>query len=121
MCNCVSYDVVCVTAPGTTTPDEPTDDQVKDLLADNAVTIDCTNKDVEHANKTYGLLGQYTIGEVQGNETDGYTVVVTVAPDAYVTQYNTDTVVDHVLSPNTQGDKVITLVYGDGQWAFEEG
>ncbi len=117
----VSYDVVCETAPGTTTPDEPTDDQVKDLLADKAVTIDCTNKDVEHADKTYGLLGGYIIGEVQGNETDGYTVDVTVAPDAYVTLYNTDTVVDHVLSPNTQGDKVITLVYVDGQWALEKG
>lgn len=117
----VSYDVVCETAPGTTTPDEPTDDQVKDLLADKAVTIDCTNKDVEHADKTYRLLGGYIIGEVQGNETDGYTVDVTVAPDAYVTQYNTDTVVDHVLSPNTQGDKVITLVYVDGQWALEKG
>lgn len=117
----VSYDVVCVTDPGTTTPDKPTDDQVEVLLKDNAVTIDCTNKDVDHADKTYGLLGEYTIGEVQGNETDGYTVDVTVAPDAYVTQYNTDTVVDHVLSPNTQGDKVITLVYVDGQWALEEG
>lgn len=117
----VKYTVKCETDPGTTTPDKPTDDQVKDLLADNAVTIDCTNKDVEHADKTYGLLGEYTIGEVQGDETDGYTVDVTVAPEAYVTEYNTDTVVDHVLSPNTQGDKVITLVYVDGQWALEKG
>lgn len=117
----VSYDVVCVTDPGTTTPDKPTDDQVEVLLKDNAVTIDCTNKDVDHADKTYGLLGEYIIGEVQGNETDGYTVDVTVAPDAYVTQYNTDTVVDHVLSPNTQGDKVITLVYAEGQWKVEDG
>ena len=117
----VSYDVVCVIDPGTTTPDKPTDDQVEVLLKDNAVTIDCTNKDVDHADKTYGLLGEYIIGEVQGNETDGYTVDVTVAPDAYVTQYNTDTVVDHVLSPNTQGDKVITLVYAEGQWKVEDG
>lgn len=116
----VKYTVKCETDPGTTTPDEPTDDQVKDLLADNAVTIDCINEDVDHADKTYGLLGEYTIGEVQGDETDGYTVDVTVAPEAYVTEYNTDTVVDHVLSPNTQGDKVITLVYVDGQWALEE-
>lgn len=117
----VKYTVKCETDPGTTTPDKPTDDQVKDLLADNAVTIDCTNKDVEHANKTYGLLGQYTIGDVEGNETDGYTVDVTVAPNAYVTKYNTDTGVDHDLSPDTQGEEIITLVYVDGQWALEEG
>ena len=117
----VVYTVKCETDPGTTTPDEPTDNQVKDLLADKAVIIDCINEDVDHADKTYGLLGEYTIGEVQGNETDGYTVDVTVAPNAYVTQYNTDTVVDHVLSPNTQGEEIITLVYDDGQWALEEG
>ena len=117
----VSYDVVCVTDPGTTTPDKPTDDQVKDLLADNAVTIDCTNKDVEHVDKTYGLLGQYTIGDVTGNETDGYRVDITVEPDeAYVTQYNEDTGVQHSLSPEQEA-KVITLVYAEGQWKVEDG
>ena len=114
----VTYTVSCPTIPQK--PDEPT---VEGLLVDSAVTINCINKDASHADKakTYSLLDGYTIGDVEGNETDGYTVDVTVAPDAYVTQYNTDTVVDHVLSPNTQADKVITLVYVDGQWALEEG
>ena len=116
----VNYDVVCVTDPGTTIPEKPTDDQVEVLLKDNAVIIDCTNKDVDHADKTYGLLDGYTVSDVKGSEADGYTVDVTVTPDAYVAQYNTDTGVDHVLSPDTQGEEIITLVYVDGQWALEE-
>lgn len=117
----VNYDVVCVTDPGTTIPEKPTDDQVEVLLKDNAVIIDCINEDVEHDDKTYGLLDGYTVSDVKGSEADGYTVDVTVTPDAYVTRYNTDTGVDHVLSPDTQGEKVITLVYVDGQWALEKG
>ena len=74
----------------TVEPSAPTEDQVKTLLADGAVTIDCTNEEVSHADKTYGLLaGGYTIGAVQGNSTSGYTVEVSVTPAAYVAQYNT--------------------------------
>ena len=116
----VNYDVVCVTDPGTTIPEKPTDDQVEVLLKDNAVIIDCINEDVEHDDKTYGLLDGYTVSDVKGSEADGYTVDVTVTPDAYVAQYNTDTGVDHVSSPDTQGEEIITLVYVDGQWALEE-
>ena len=117
----VSYDVVCVTDPGTTTPekpDGPTDDQVKELLKDNAVTIECINNKVDHADRTYGLLGEYTIGEVTGDETKGYKVDITVEPDeAYVTQYNEDTGVQHSLSPDQEA-QVITLIY-DGEWKVE--
>lgn len=117
----VVYTVVCETDPGTTTPEKPTDDQVKELLKDKAVTIECINNKVDHADRTYGLLDGYTVSDVKGSEADGYTVDVTVTPDAYVAQYNTDTGVDHVLSPDTQGEEIITLVYVDGQWALEEG
>lgn len=117
----VKYTVKCETDPGTTTPekpDKPTDDQVKDLLVENAVTIDCINDKVNHADKTYGLLGEYTIGEVTGDETKGYKVDITVEPDeAYVIQYNEDTGVQHSLSPKQEA-KVITLVY-DGEWKVE--
>ena len=59
----------------------PTEDQVKTLLADGAVTIDCTNEEVSHADKTYGLLASgYTIGAVQGNRPAAATVEVSVTP-----------------------------------------
>lgn len=117
----VTFTVKCETDPGTTTPekpDKPTDDQVKDLLVDNAVTIDCINDKVTHDDRTYGLLGEYTIGEVTGDETKGYKVDITVEPDeAYVIKYNEDTRVQHSLSPKQEA-KVITLVY-DGEWKVE--
>lgn len=118
----VKYTVKCETDPGTTIPEKPDNPTVEELLINNAVTIDCINDDVNHPNKTYGLLGKYTIGEVTDDETKGYKVDITVEPDeAYVIQYNKDTGVQHSLLPEQQEAKVITLVYDDGQWALEEG
>lgn len=118
----VKYTVKCETDPGTTIPEKPDEPTVEDLLKNNAVTIDCINNEVNHPNKTYGLLGKYTIGEVTSDETKGYKVDITVEPDeAYVIQYNEDTGVQHSLLPEQQEAKVITLVYDDGQWALEEG
>ena len=118
----VKYTVKCETDPGTTIPEKPDNPTVEELLINNAVTIDCINNEVNHPNKTYGLLGKYTIGEVTGDETKGYKVDITVEPDeAYVIKYNEDTGVQHSLLPEQQEAKVITLVYDDGQWALEEG
>lgn len=118
----VKYTVKCETDPGTTIPEKPDNPTVEELLINNAVSIDCINNEVNHPNKTYGLLGKYTIGEVTDDETKGYKVDITVEPDeAYVIQYNEDTGVQHSLLPEQQEAKVITLVYDDGQWALEEG
>lgn len=114
----VTYEVQCETDPGTTIPEEPDKPTVEGLLEDKAVTIDCINNKVNHDDKTYGLLGEYTIGEVTGDETKGYKVDITVEPDeAYVIQYNKDTGVQHSLSADQEA-QVITLVY-DGEWKVE--
>ena len=63
-------------------------------IVDGAVvTVNCTNSEVAHADSSYALLnGSFTVGDVQGDASNGYTVGVTVAPDAYVTAYNTEDV-----------------------------
>ena len=100
-------------------PNKPTDSAVQDLLGDNAVTVNCTNSEVAHADSSYALLnGSFTVGDVQGDASNGYTVGVTVAPDAYVTAYNTDVASGHSLSPASQSG-TITLAYNAAAKVWE--
>ena len=56
---------------------------------------------------------------MQGDNTNGYTVEVSVTPAAYVAQYNTDQAATHTLAPTTQGAKSITLVYNKTAKAWQ--
>ena len=116
----VVFKVVCAPVVDPSEPEKPSDDAVKTLLGD-VVTIDCTNNKVTHEDKTYGLLpGGFSVGDVEGNKEDGYTVNVTVTPDAYVTQYSNDIGEKHNLSPDGQDNLIITLkCAGKGsEWEF---
>ena len=107
----VEFKVVCAPVVDPSKPEKPSDDEVKTLLGGvYVVTIDCTNDKVTHENKTYGLLtGGFSVGDVEGDKENGYTVNVTVTPDAYVTQYSKDIDEKHNLSPEEQGNLIITL------------
>lgn len=101
-----------------TKPDAPTSDEVTKLL-NNAVKVDCTNTEVSHADKTYGLINEsFTIGNVEGNADSGYTVKVTVKPAKYVDAYNTDIATGHTLVDG-QDSKTITLKYHATTKAWE--
>lgn len=102
-----------------TKPDAPTSDEVTELL-NNAVKVDCTNETANHADRTYGLINEsFTIGNVEGNADNGYTVEVTVSPAKYVDAYNTDTGVTHTLAPDAQGSQTITLKYDAATTAWK--
>lgn len=103
-----------------TTPNKPDDDTIKDLL-EQAVLVECTNDSNTHTNKSksYGALeGGYSVGDLQGDATSGYTVDVTISCSTYVTQYSTDTNSEHVLESGETTEKTITLKYDldEGQW-----
>lgn len=71
----------------------PSEDDLLDpegILKDGAVTIDCINEAVNHESKTYGLIEDtFTIGKLEGNSADGYTVDVTVNDlTPYLNAYN---------------------------------
>lgn len=92
-------------------PEKPTENDVGMLLASGAVKVECTNTNVSHEAKTYGLLtGSYTIGAVEGDATNGYTCTITVTPDAYVALYNEEISANHTLTPESQTG-TITLHY----------
>lgn len=95
----VVFKVVCAPVVDPSKPEKPSDDAVETLLG-GVVTIDCTNNKVTHEDKTYGLLtGGFSVGDVEGDKENGYTVNVTVTPDAYVTQYSNDIGEKHNLFP----------------------
>ena len=100
-------------------PDAPTDEELKEILKNKAVTIDCDNTMVNHKSETYGPIeGGYQIGTVQGDAESSFTVDITIQPQPYVDHYNKNIAdkTEHRLNPSTQGNKIITLIYQDGQW-----
>lgn len=110
-----------------TTPVGPTGDEVEALLK-GAITVDCTNGEVEHQNATYDLKPMtWKAGEVTENADGSYTVDVTVAPGEYVLQFEKDTQgIHHWVAPDGQTG-TITLVYvasadgNGGSWQVVEG
>ena len=101
-------------------PEKPDDGTIIALISDK-VTIDCTNEAVSHDTKTYGLLEDgYIIGDVTEKDSS-YVIDVTVKPNAYVDQYSIDMSKTHELSPEDQGEKVITLTWDGLKWVVGEG
>lgn len=102
---------------------KPTDEEVGELLADGAVTIDCVNDEAGHEDKTYGpITKSYEIGEVVKNEDTGvYTSAITFNNEKYVDSYNNDVASGHTLNDGEETSKAINFVWNaDGQkWEVE--
>lgn len=97
------------------TPDKPTAPSKEDLSKlEKPVEVACTTKPATHSAATFALIEEtYSIGDVTGNETDGYTCDITVTAGEYVTKYNTDFGPHTLTGDNT---KTLTLKYVDGKW-----
>lgn len=97
-------------------PDAPTYAEMKELLANGAVKIDCVNSAVSHGDKTYSLIkGSYTGGTVEGDATTGYTATITINPEKYVTEYN-GYIAGHSLVVENQPVKQIFFKYENKAW-----
>ena len=86
-----SYYTINVTEPTKPNPPTPenTSKPVAGLTGEEAVKVHCTNSTANHADKSYGLKpNSYTVSEVEGNATNGYTCTITVKPGEYVNAYN---------------------------------
>lgn len=100
-------------------PGTPGDETVKDLLK-NSIRVSCVNTDVAHGEKTYDLLdGSYKIGTVQGSETDGYTVEVTITNSDYLAQFNTDLKVKHELVSGAESTVTLCYVADSKTWKVD--
>ena len=104
----VTFTVICP-------PAKPGVEDLSNLKA--PVDVTCTTKPETHAAVHFSLRGgTYTIGDVAGNETDGYTCDITVTADKYVARYNMDYGKHTLTGDNT---KTLTLKYVEGQWAVD--
>ena len=114
-------------------PTPPNSDELENpddntIFPTGAVTIDCTNEQADHVDKTYSLIaGTYTVSKSATWVSDGegsgyYTAEVTIdfdKVDQYVTKYATEYVdVTHTLVPE-QDDKTITLIWQNGKWVAD--
>ena len=109
----VVFNVACVTE--IVPPAKPGAEDLAKLEA--PVEVVCTTKPETHTAAPFSLIeGTYDIGDVSGNETDGYTCDITVTADEYVTKYNTD-FGKHTLTGDSP--KTLTLKYVEGRWAFD--
>ena len=101
--------------PSPTQPEAPEENDLPGILGNDVVQVDCINDKVNHETKHYGLkTGSYTIGDVAGDATSGYTCDITINAAPYVEAYNKDMGIDHTLSPAAQTPKTITLTW-DGE------
>lgn len=104
----VTFTVICP-------PAKPGAEDLAKLEA--PVEVACTTKPETHTAASFALIeGTYTVGDVSGNETDGYTCDITVTADRYVWWYNLDYGKHTLTGDNT---KTLTLKYVEGQWAVD--
>ena len=99
-------------------PAKPSEEDIKNLLVENVVKVDCINSSVDHADQTYPLLdGSFSVGDVQGSASS-YTCTVTVNAAMYVAEYN-KTISGHSLSTTDTTPKSITLAYDGTKWVAQ--
>ena len=85
--------------------------EIPELPDEKVVEVKCITENSGHAEKTYKLIaGSYDFGEVQGD-----TCEITVKPEKYVAQYNSDIGVEHKLDPESQPGK-IKLKWDNQKW-----
>lgn len=111
----IVFNVVCNTAPAQ--PTAPSDNDVKALLGENAVQIICTNTQIGHGSKTFGLIdGTFT---VYHNKNNCEVVINYFSP--YVDAFNAAVNVPagtHITDNSNAGQNrtKINLVWSDGKW-----
>mgnify|MGYP002418837512 FL=1 len=110
----VVFNVACVTE--IVPPAKPGAEDLAKLEA--PVEVACTTKPETHAAARFSLIeGTYDIGDVSGNEADGYTCDIIITADEYVTKYNTD-FGKHTLTGDNS--KTLTLKYVEGRWVVND-
>ena len=111
----IVFNVVCNTAPAQ--PTAPSDNDVKALLGENAVQIICTNAQIGHGSKTFGLIdGTFTV-----HHSNNRCEVVINDFNPYVSAFNAAVNVPagtHIAdnSKTSQNQAKINLVWSDGKW-----
>ena len=117
-----SYYTINVTEPTKPNPPTPenTSKPVAGLTGEEAVKVHCTNSTANHADESYGLKpNSYTVSNVEGDATNGYTCTITVQSEKYVNDYNAGINVNHTLDGSPTG--TIKLEWDGSKWKVVSG
>ena len=117
-----SYYTINVTEPTKPNPPTPenTSKPVAGLAGEEAVKVHCTNSTANHADESYGLKpNSYTVSNVEGDATNGYTCTITVQSEKYVNDYNAGINVNHTLDGSPTG--TIKLEWDGSKWKVVSG
>ena len=107
---CSHPDICCPKRPSGA-PAAPSKTELDNLLSSDFVTVRCENDPTSHPDSTYGLLTSgYTVGAVQGDDTAGYTLTVTLKRAYYAQAFGTDAHKTHVPAEG-ETDKFVLLSY----------
>ncbi len=105
--------------PQPTKPTKPSDDAIPGIVDNDAVKVHCTNSAANHTDIIYSLKpNSYTVSEVEGDATNGYTCTITVQSDEYVSAYN-KTYSGHTLDGSPTG--TIKLKWNENKWKVDSG
>ena len=98
-------------------PVPPTDDELENLLGENAVLIHCTTAEFDHPEMPFALIeGSYNFGEVTGTA-ENASVAMTVSSEMYVAAYETaNGGKDHWLNVGETDPETISFT-----WTKEDG
>ena len=107
------------TKPNPPTP-ENTSKPVVGLTGEEAVKVHCTNDQANHTDESYGLKpNSYTVSNVEGNATNGYTCTITVQSEKYVNDYNASINVNHKLDGSSTGTIKLKWNETDKKWVVD--
>ena len=97
-------------------PEQPSKKDIEGAIG-RGVKIVCDNQNVNHWGKDYKpTQGEYTVSDVTGTASEGYTCTVTVKAAKIIKKYSSDMGKTHELIVGEQAEKTVELKWDGEKW-----
>ena len=97
-------------------PEQPSKKDIEGAIG-RGVKIVCDNQNVKHGGKDYKpTQGEYTVSDVTGTASEGYTCTITVKAAKIIEKYSSDMGKTHALIVGEQAEKTVELKWDGEKW-----
>lgn len=97
-------------------PEQPSKKDIEGAIG-RGVKIVCDNQNVNHWGKDYKpTQGEYTVSDVTGTASEGYTCTITVKAAKIIEKYSSDMGKTHALIVGEQAEKAVELKWDGEKW-----
>lgn len=97
-------------------PEQPSKKDIEGAIG-RGVKIVCDNQNVNHWGKDYKpTQGEYTVSDVTGTASEGYTCTITVKAAKIIEKYSSDMGKTHALIVGEQPEKTVELKWNGEKW-----